>query len=186
MQITPHSTPPDRGLIERLIGFLRTKPADTTTIEPPPAPPYIERPTDPVRPDRARLKRAALGRSDLINPYLFPEGSLLLMRCAGHKVLMENMHRDILMGREAVHTRPLLPVRRMDLTYYAGYRSGMSRVHALLRRTPNHRIQLVDLDSTNGTYLNRTRLTPFVPVYIADGDEVQLGQFSARVYFIYP
>ncbi|GIK64815.1 MAG: hypothetical protein BroJett018_26090 [Chloroflexota bacterium] len=189
MQITPtppHQPPPDRRLIERLIGFLRTKPVaiEPVIIEPPP--PFTEHPTEPIRPDKARFKRGTLSTSDLKNPYMFPEGSLLLMRAAGHKVLMENLHRDLVLGRESIGTRPFLPVRRVDLTYYAGYRSGMSRVHCLLRRTSNFRVQIVDMGSTNGTYVNRSHLMPFVPAYVADGDEIQLGQFSVRVYFIYP
>lgn len=186
MSTTPpnYSPLPDRSLIERLIGHLRTRPAHPP-VEPPAAEPALDdRPTDPVRPDRMKIRR--MGTSSAANRHQFPEGSLLLLRSGGHKVLLENMHRDLVIGCTPVATSPLLPVRRVDVTYFSGYRSGMSRVHALLRRTTGYRIQLVDLDSTNGTFVNRSRVTPFIPIMIGDGDEIQMGLFVMQVSFIYP
>ena len=40
-----------------------------------------------------------------------------------------------------------------------------------------------DLGSSNGTFLNGTRLSAHRPYQIRDGDEIRLGQMVVRVYF---
>ena len=50
----------------------------------------------------------------------------------------------------------------------------VSRQHARFRRTEGV-WQLVDLDSLNGTYVNRDRIDG--PATLAGGDEVQIGKY---------
>lgn len=49
---------------------------------------------------------------------------------------------------------------------------GISRKHAKLMLGPDAKYQLVDLGSTNGTYLNGARINV---VQLADGDKIQIG-----------
>ncbi len=49
---------------------------------------------------------------------------------------------------------------------------GVSRKHARVSTTPNQQVILIDLGSTNGTYVNGTRVTEQV---LRDGDKVQVG-----------
>jgi pSer/pThr/pTyr-binding forkhead associated (FHA) protein len=53
-------------------------------------------------------------------------------------------------------------------------REKISRVHAEIRINPES-VQLVDLNSTNGTYVNDVRLSPNEPVSLQDGDIIRLG-----------
>ncbi|MFF5174998.1 FHA domain-containing protein [Micromonospora sp. NPDC000089] len=53
----------------------------------------------------------------------------------------------------------------------------LSRRHAEVRLT-EHGAELVDLESTNGTWLNDTRITGAVP--LADGDVIRLGRTELR------
>lgn len=55
----------------------------------------------------------------------------------------------------------------------------LSRRHATVRSTPEG-VLLTDLGSTNGTWLNDTRVTGSVA--IADGDVVRLGRTDLRLY----
>ncbi|MFI2709562.1 FHA domain-containing protein [Micromonospora sp. NPDC018662] len=55
----------------------------------------------------------------------------------------------------------------------------LSRRHASVQATPEG-VVLTDLGSTNGTWLNDTRITGSVP--ISDGDVVRLGRTDLRLY----
>ena len=49
---------------------------------------------------------------------------------------------------------------------------GVSRRHAKIERAPNGTVRIVDLDSTNGTFFNGSRIAEHV---LRDGDKVQIG-----------
>jgi hypothetical protein len=70
---------------------------------------------------------------------------------------------------------------QLDLTPYSGYQMGISRRHALFR-LEQRRLELIDLGSRNGTFLNGSRLQPEQPVPLHDGDEVRLGKIVMRLY----
>lgn len=70
----------------------------------------------------------------------------------------------------------------VDLTQFNGFEYGVSSRHAALERSDEH-LLLIDLDSTNGTYLDRRQLSPHQPAIVEDGAEVQLGKLTFRLYF---
>lgn len=55
----------------------------------------------------------------------------------------------------------------------------VSRCHAMLLRDGGS-VLLIDLESTNGTFVNGAAVLPDQPVRLADGDIVRLGQVVAR------
>lgn len=71
----------------------------------------------------------------------------------------------------------------VDLTPFAGYRMGVSRRHAAIRSSDNQNLDLWDLGSSNGTFLNEERLNPHRPYRLRDGDEIRLGSMGIRIYF---
>lgn len=71
----------------------------------------------------------------------------------------------------------------IDLTPYAGYRMGVSRRHAAIRFGDDDTLNLWDLGSSNGTFLNGTRLNAHRPYPLHDGDEIRLGQMIIRVLY---
>ncbi len=73
-------------------------------------------------------------------------------------------------GQITDDTTPLL-----DLSPHGAYEGGASRFHARIHRQPTG-VYLEDLLSTNGTYINKQRIPPYVPQGLRDGDEVQLGR----------
>ncbi|MBZ0292429.1 MAG: FHA domain-containing protein, partial [Anaerolineae bacterium] len=94
-------------------------------------------------------------------------------------VLLKPQPDDMILGRRDPTTGATPEV---DLTPYAGYRMGVSRKHASLR-LENNELNLWDLGSSNGTFLNGSRLTPHRPYTVRDGDEIRLGQMVLRLFF---
>ena len=64
--------------------------------------------------------------------------------------------------------------------------AGIARRDAALRQGENNRLDLWDLGSSTGTYLNGVRLVAHRPNRIHDGDEIRLGQMVMRLYFHRP
>jgi predicted component of type VI protein secretion system len=71
----------------------------------------------------------------------------------------------------------------VDLTPFAGYRMGVSRRHAAIRFGDGQSLNLWDLGSSNGTYLNSERLSAHRPYRLHNGDELRLGQMMIRLHF---
>lgn len=70
----------------------------------------------------------------------------------------------------------------VDLTGDGGLEKGVSRRHAKITRRGNE-VFIEDLGSINGTFLNRKKLTPYLPQALKNGDELQLGKLVLRVSF---
>lgn len=70
----------------------------------------------------------------------------------------------------------------LDLSPYGAAEKGVSRRHAVIQRGEDT-LTLVDLESTNGTYLNGQRLLPKQPRVLRDGDEIRLGRLVFHLFF---
>ena len=69
----------------------------------------------------------------------------------------------------------------VDLEPFSGAERGVSRTHAVIRCT-NYGMEIEDLASTNGTWLNGEKLPPFMPRPLRSGDRVRLGLLEIAVY----
>ena len=69
----------------------------------------------------------------------------------------------------------------LDLTDYNGGQKGISRRHAAFEAAESG-VVLIDLDSTNGTYLNGFRLPGKRPYLIKDGDEIRFGELLIHIF----
>lgn len=74
--------------------------------------------------------------------------------------------------------QPIMP--DIDLSPYQAYANGVSRLHAVIKRDGNQ-ILLMDLGSSNGTYINGKRLNPNVEQTLKNGDVVALGKLKVQV-----
>jgi hypothetical protein len=68
----------------------------------------------------------------------------------------------------------------VDLTPYAAFASGVSRRHAMVRRKENG-FEIIDLESTNGSWLNEKRMTPTKAYPLPSGATIRLGQLRLQV-----
>ncbi len=95
----------------------------------------------------------------------------------GRKVLL-SADREILVGRlDAAHG--IFP--ELDMTTDGGLEQGISRRHARIY-TREGTCFVEDLDSTNGTFLNEERVTPYLPYAFRDGDLLMFGTMRLKVH----
>lgn len=105
----------------------------------------------------------------------------LAIRIRGHAEPVQIEVRDrFIIGR--FHARSA-EKPDLDLNKFSGYFHGVSRRHAAILKDENM-LQVEDLGSANGTYLNGTRLLPYQPRILRDGDELCLGHMVLRVYYL--
>lgn len=112
-----------------------------------------------------------------------PDGCLVLhiVNTAKHITLRLSLKDEayIILGRSApdISFTPTI-----DLTPYGAKEKGVSRTHATIYRR-GERLALVDLGSTNGTYLNGHRLHPSDEQTLHDRDTISLGELAIRIRF---
>jgi len=94
----------------------------------------------------------------------------------GHELALANRD-EFTLGRRS-ERQPVVP--DIDFSPNQGYASGVSRLHAVIRRRGN-RVLLVDLNSANGTYVNGKRLDPSREEPLANGDVIALGKLKIQI-----
>jgi len=85
---------------------------------------------------------------------------------------------DFIIGRKTDDS----PEKIVDLINYDAFGHGVSRRHAKIRRAPEG-YEIIDLESTNGTWVNEQRLTPNKPYPLASGSLLRLGRMRMYVIF---
>ncbi len=96
--------------------------------------------------------------------------------------LITTVTDEIILGRVS-RVASITEQPSVDLTSYQAVERGVSRAHAALRRYPTGDLALVDMESTNGTWLNSSRLAPNLPTVISNGARVVLAKMTLYVYF---
>ncbi len=114
-------------------------------------------------------------------------------------VQLTRLYSDIIVFQIANHEQPILvkvsgdivtlgrysPGEKpptVDLTPFNGTLMGVSRQHAMIIKD-DEGYKLKDLSSTNGTWLNETRLNANQLYPIQSGDIIRFGQINTSVYF---
>ena len=70
----------------------------------------------------------------------------------------------------------------LDLSELGGYQAGISRRHAMIRKGENG-CEVIDLGSTNGSWLNDERLIPNRPVPLESGSQLRFGRLCILVLY---
>jgi hypothetical protein len=68
----------------------------------------------------------------------------------------------------------------VDLSPYKAFDNGVSRLHAVIRQNEGN-VVLVDLGSSNGSYINGIRILPNIEHPLRHGDIVALGKLKIQV-----
>jgi pSer/pThr/pTyr-binding forkhead associated (FHA) protein len=93
------------------------------------------------------------------------------------RVVLLSTDRENLVGRlDSAHG--IFP--ELDMTVDGGLEEGVSRRHARIY-TRDSTCFVEDLDSTNGSFLNGERITPYLPYAFHDGDELTFGSLQLRI-----
>ena len=101
-------------------------------------------------------------------------GARLVVESSGAEIALPLDKSELILGRED----PISGIfPEVDLTPHGGESGGVSRQHAKLVNT-NGQWALVDLNSTNYTRIDGTKLDPNTPSPVHDGARIQLGRVA--------
>ena len=93
------------------------------------------------------------------------------------KILPLTSKNEFILGR-LTEDSPILP--DIDLTPYRASASGVSRLHAVVKRKGS-KVMVMDLSSSNGTYINGRRIPPDVEETLRHGDVIALGTLQIQI-----
>lgn len=112
----------------------------------------------------------------------FPEGGILRMEIEGspEPIYLTFKNKEVVLGRRDPATGVLPDV---DLAPFAGYRMGVSRRHSKIRLDDEGYLDILDLGSSNGTFLNGQRLHPNAPYRLNNHDKIMLGQIAIQIQY---
>ena len=124
---------------------------------------------DRTRADLAQLNQQFYG---LASPAVAagPEYALVI---DGKRIALPSSTPELLVGCADTGVFP-----DVDLTAFGGTASGASRRHALLRSTGGT-WSITDLNTTNGTFVNGTRIASNVPIPLGEQSKVRFGGIYA-------
>jgi hypothetical protein len=107
---------------------------------------------------------------------LIPEGGIAIFLLDTPKPLATLAVDEFILGRALEGSLEEI----VDLTPFGAFSSGVSRRHAMVRRKKGG-FEIIDLDSTNGTWINEKRLTPTKAYPLPSGATIRLGQLRLQV-----
>jgi len=86
---------------------------------------------------------------------------------------------EFVVGRQTEETAESV----LDLSGLEGFEMGVSRNHAKIRRIQTG-YEVIDLSSTNGTWLKDQRLVPDKPYPLISGSMLRIGRIRLLVFFL--
>ncbi len=92
------------------------------------------------------------------------------------------LDKPVILGRYTTQ-RLMAADNLVDLSHLGAEKHGVSRRHCQLERQGAH-LFIIDLASTNGSYLNGARLTAYMPYRLADGDRLILSTLHFTISFV--
>jgi hypothetical protein len=101
--------------------------------------------------------------------------SLLIVKSGKRIPLADNP--EITLGR-SLAGQPIVP--DVDLSPFDGYSNGVSRIHAVIKVSSGS-VAVMDLDSSNGTFVNEKQLRPNQDCPLHDDDLLCLGTLNIQV-----
>jgi len=113
-----------------------------------------------------------------INDEIIPRQGIAVYFAETTKPFVIRTDKEFIIGRNLVPTsEPML-----DLSDFDGFKMGLSRRHAMIRQAGSG-YEIIDLHSTNGTWLNDERLTPYAPYPLPSGSRLLLSRIRLFVFY---
>lgn len=121
-----------------------------------------------------------LGHADKVEKLtsVYTDSFVIFVAGDNRPLIVPRIQGKVLIGRSV----PNSDKPHIDLMDYNAGLLGVSRLHAFIQHT-EHGYVIQDNNSTNGTYLNDTRLLPGSPHTFHSGDKVRLGQMNLYIYY---
>lgn len=140
-------------------------------VQLPPVASNLPPPPTPLTGVLGRQRKSAQAESILPDQVQETGKSRLVLHGSTIEFLLPVSQKEVLIGRSDP-AKDIYP--DIDLAPYEGERKGVSRRHARIVRDSKG-TYLVDLNSTNFTFLNQKKLQPGQEYFLKDGDKVSLG-----------
>jgi hypothetical protein len=140
--------------------------------------------TQLVQPDSAQTQKFETDSAELRNAILYvdevtKQGAtwITLHLLETGDILPISERSEFTLGRLS-ENQPIEP--DIDLTPFKAFDNGVSRLHAVIRKNQGN-VVLVDLGSSNGTYVNGLRIMPNIEQPLRHGDIVALGKLKMQI-----
>ena len=114
----------------------------------------------------------------LFDESTIPVGGIAFYAAGTPKPIFSSFDGEFIIGRKVEETSGNL----LDLSRFGGYHLGVSRQHVTIRRT-KFGYEVIDLSSTNGTWLNDEQLIPNRPYPLVSGSQLRLARM--RFFVLY-
>lgn len=88
---------------------------------------------------------------------------------------------ELVLGRQDEGSPPQAML--LDTSPLGGIELGVSRHHASILLNDDTTLQLIDHNSSNGTFLNGQRLTPGQARMLRDGDQIRIARLVLNIHF---
>ena len=111
------------------------------------------------------------------------DGFQVVLRLAGvsQPLVLDLARNGLVLGRIDLERRVFPDV---DLSPFKAEEYGVSRRHARLTlNTATREVEITDMGSLNGTFINGQRLSPNRPRFLNSGDEVRLAYLTFTFFY---
>lgn len=113
-----------------------------------------------------------------INEAVIPKEGIAIYFAETTKPFVVQTDKEFIVGRKVIETSETV----LDLSDFDGFKMGLSRRHAMIRQTESG-YEIIDLSSTNGTWLNDKRLEPYTPYPLPSGSRLHLSRIRLFVFY---
>jgi hypothetical protein len=110
-----------------------------------------------------------------------PSRGIVLINLENGQMITTQLEKSFILGRASTEIKTSETL--VDLTQFGALELGISRVHALIRQSKGM-YQLIDLESSNGTWLENQRLVPKQPYPLESGDRIRIGRLNLLVFYL--
>ncbi|HEY5730840.1 MAG TPA: FHA domain-containing protein [Anaerolineales bacterium] len=115
----------------------------------------------------------------LIDEALIPEDGIAIYLAGTPKPLYLHFDKELVLGRKSDKAPE---DSLLDLTKMGGYQMGLSRRHAIIRRAETG-YEIMDLSSTNGSWMNDEKLVPNQPYPLKSGAQLRFGRLRLLILY---
>jgi pSer/pThr/pTyr-binding forkhead associated (FHA) protein len=110
-----------------------------------------------------------------------PSRGIVLINLENGQMITTQLEGSFILGRASTEVKPSETL--VDLTQFGALELGISRVHAMIRQL-NGKYELIDLGSSNGTWLENKRLVPKQPYPLESGDRIRVGRLNILIFYL--
>jgi len=138
-----------------------------------------ESPSTPKIVEMDTVALSALPEEKIERTYTTPPEGIAIYTSASDFPVVIKKESQFILGRKLTGE---MDQSFVDLRPYGAFENGVSRRHAMIRRA-GERYEVLDLGSTNGTWISSQRLIPNRPYELVNGSRILLGRLQLIVNY---